>query len=79
MTQRRFIKIIFQSYSPTQSFTCAELTARVAAHFGITSKYLSGSISSALARMVVQEELEIAPEVGPRGGKMYRKGKNFII
>jgi hypothetical protein len=56
--------------------TCQELTNRIAVSEGIEgSRYLSGSISSLLNRMVKKGELKYSvTKQGPKGGHVYVSG-----
>lgn len=73
MTYREFVLCLFDSYPTGQTFSCSEICERLVGHFAVKSKYLSGSVSSTLRKMVTKGELEIDTVVkGPRGGNMYK-------
>lgn len=73
MTYKQHILLTFNMSPKNQGFTCSELTARIAAHYGKVGRYLNGSISSVLRKMVKNGYLYVdSREIGPRGGQVYK-------
>lgn len=62
--------------------SCAEITKYITNLEGITDKtkirYLSGSISSVLNKMVKNEELEYADNKTKKGGRIYQIARSTI-
>ena len=73
MTYKQHILYLFELSPQDQGFTCGEITKRISAHYNKTSKYLNGSISSVLRKMVKSGHLFVDPkEKGPLGGNVYK-------
>lgn len=73
MTQKQFILDLFWQ-EPAPELTCQEITVLVGIQFSKTSKYLSGSVSSTLRKLVKQRDLFVMKDrTGPRGGMVYKR------
>lgn len=66
--------LILEMLKEGDALTCAEITKIVIEQKYVTPQpYLSGSISSTLAKMIKDEILEYAPDLeGPKGGHVYQ-------
>lgn len=79
-TRREFILTLFKVHAT--KLTCTEVTILVKVRENISNEdahYLSGSISSLLASMVKNGELQYAEKLGPRGGHVYELKKQAAI
>lgn len=74
MTRRE--KILDLLKLPHSHMTCGEICSFIVTDEGLSgnvAKYLSGSISSILRKMVDKGELHYSQIKGPRGGYRYQK------
>jgi len=73
MTQIQFIRNLFWK-NPAPELSCQQVTELVRVEFSITSKYLSGSVSSTLRKLVDRHCLFVVHDkTGPKGGKVYKR------
>lgn len=70
-------QILFLLDKPQTKMTCSEICEEIVRFEKIPSdssvaRYLSGSISSILAKLVKEKTLKYAKEKGPKGGHVYQ-------